>query len=630
MSIVKVELENVGVFRGKKEFVLSKGLNVLYAPNASGKTSLISGLKAVSIPTLTSEELRRVLNDYEERGRVKLVINGEEYTIELIRRPDNMVEALGKRLAENGIVKKVAFVDLENSLVNAIYSGNEKEVEKELREIVGVTFIETILSLLEGLKAEYDYQYQVKKRDYESKRGEILEQRKRLEERLAKVRNRVREIERDPRIEPARREIEEIRAERDKLLKQLEELRRREIEASNRLGLLEHDYASKKVELEALKEKRELKLAELKKLEETLVTARKEIEKLTNEVQELKERGHQMEQERKEIEKVIEERRSVLIYAQCPKCGAPVDRDRVLREIAELEEEVAKLREELESVRREIEMRESRILELREQVERRVNELRRYVDEVTRTITNLEGETVRIENSIKSERRVLEEIRKHMESLEERLLILDKKLEVLKDRVPLVEELRYLQREEQHILGELDYLFGRLRQLDQVYSEVKLLEDLIETLLLLIEYFKIRLNELKRVVVERINEAVLKHFKLLNLAELEYPVLAEDFTLMLTRVGKISTNLAELSDAEKAIFAILMTMALKEYVASDFPFYVVDSIIEFIDDARAREILRYLMEVGKDKVVVVTKTRPYSGQPTLLSQEDILVNSIPI
>jgi len=630
MSTVKVELENIGVFRERKKFVLSKGLNVLYAPNASGKTSLISSLKAVSIPTLTPEELRRVLNDYEERGRVRLVINGEECIIELVRRPDNTVEALGKRLAENGIIKEVAFVDLENRLVNAIYSGDEEGVEKELREIVGVTFIETVLSSLEGLKAEHDYQYQVKKRNYESKREETLEQCKRLEERLVKVRDRIREIERDSRIEPVRKEIEEIRAEYDKLLKQLEEERRREIEANNRLGLLEHDYTSKKAELEALKERRELKLAELKKLEEALVTARKEIEKLTSEVRKLKEKGHRIEQERKEIEKLIEERRSVLGYAQCPKCGAPVDKDRVLREIAELEEKAVKLREELESVRREIEARESRMLELREQVERRADELKRYVDEVTRTVTKLESEIARIEDSIKSERRVLEEIRKHMEPLEERLLVLDKKLEALKDKVPLVEELRYLQREEQRILEELDYLFGRLRQLDQVYSEVRQLEELIETLLLLIKYFKIRLNELKRVVVERINETVLKHFKLLNLAELEYPVLAEDFTLTLTRVGKIPTNLAELSDAEKAIFAILMTMALKDYVAGDFPFYVVDSIIEFIDDARAREVLRYLMEVGKDKVVVVTKTRPYSGQPAPLSQEDIFVNSIPI
>jgi len=629
MSVVRIELENIGVFRERREFTLSRGLNILYAPNASGKTSLILGLKVASISTLTPDELRRVLNDYEDRGRVKLVIDGAEYAVELIRRPDNTVEAWGKSLAENSVIKRVAFIDLENRLVSAIYAGDEEGVKRELREITGVSFIETVLSVLEGLKSEYEYQYQSKRKEFEAKREEILEHRRRLEERLAKVRDRIREILRDPRIEPARKEIEEIRAEYDKLLRQLEEERRREIEVNNRLGLLEHDYTTKRAELEGLKEKRESMLAELSKLEAVLVSARREIEKLESEIKELEKTREQLERERRDIEKIMEERRSVLGYAQCPKCGAPVDKDRIMQEIAEYEEKVAKLREALDSIKREIEVRNARKKELREQVMKKVEELRRSIDDKNREIARLEGEVAKIESSIMSERKVLEEIRKRVEALEERLLILDKKLEVLKDRIPLIEELRYLQREEQRTLEELDYIFGRLRQLEQLYSEVKRLEELVENVTLMVEYFRIRLSELKRVVVEKINEAVLKHFRLLSLAELEYPVLAEDFTLTLARAGGIATRLAELSDAEKAIFTILMTVALKDYVAPDFPFYVVDSLIEFIDDARAREVLKYLMEIGKDKVVVVSKTKPYTGQPSLLSQEDIVVNSIP-
>ncbi len=629
MSEVRVELENIGVFRERKELTLSRGLNILYAPNASGKTSLISGLKAVSVLVLTPDELRRALNDYEDRGRVKLEIDGAEYVVELIRRPDNTVEAWGKRFAEDGIIKKVAFIDLENKLVNAIYAGNEEEVKRELREIVGVSFIETVLTVLEGIKSEYEYQYQSKKRDFESKREEILEQRKRLKERLNEVENKIEKIVSDPRIEPARKEIEEIRAERDKLLKQLEDERRREIEVNNRLGLLEHDYDRKKRDLEDLKERREEKLAELSKLEAILISTRKEIEKLENEIQELEKTRRQVEQDRKEIGKIIEERRSVLGYAQCPKCGAPVDRDRVIQEIVELEEKAVKLRESLDSIRREVEARRARVQELKERVEEEAERLRRSINEMTKTITRLESEIGKIESSIRKEREALDEIRKQIEALEDKLRALDDRLEALKDKVPLIEELRYLQEEEQHIRKVLEYLFGREQQLKQVYSEVERLEELVETTSLMIEYFRIRLNELKRVVVEKINEAVLKHFRLLSLAELEYPVLAEDFTLTLSRAGGIATRLAELSDAEKAIFTILMTMALKDYVVPDFPFYIVDSVIEFIDDARAGEVLKYLMEVGKNKVVIVSKTKPYSGQPSLLSQEDIFINNIP-
>jgi uncharacterized protein YhaN len=91
--------------------------------------------------------------------------------------------------------------------------------------------------------------------------------------------------------------------------------------------------------------------------------------------------------------------------------------------------------------------------------------------------------------------------------------------------------------------------------------------------------------------VNKINEVVFRHFKLLRLAELEFPILSEDFELRLTRSGGVPTTLTELSDAEKAILVIAITFSLKEGIAEDFPFYVIDTLIEFIDDARAKDVL---------------------------------------
>jgi len=631
MSSVKIELENIGVFRGRREFNLVKGLNILYAPNASGKTSLVAGLKTVTISALSSEELGRVLNDYEERGRVKLTMDGAEYAVELIRRPDGTVEAWGRRLAENGVIKSIAFIDMENELVNAIYAGNEERVKSKLREISGVAFIETILNVLEGLASEYEYSYETKKKEYESRKEEITKQRKRLEERLNKIRDRIREILRDPRIEPARKEIEEIRSKRERLLKQQHDLRRQEIEINNRVGLLEHDYTSKKAELDALKEKREKVSKELEELEKKIIDIRKRIEVLFSEVQYLQSVYENLTRDITEKENIIKRRKDVLEYAQCPYCGAPINKDRIMKEISELEKSISELLVKRNEIENRIRQRSAEISELREKGEERLAALKAELKRLSERISGLEKELNTIESELNNERRKLEEIRRQMKLFEEDLLILNRKLEVLKDKVPLVEELGRLQNEEQRIVEDLDYLFGRLRQLEQVYSEVKILEDVLERTKLLIEYFRIRLNELKKVVVEKINESILRHFKLLRLAELEYPVLAEDFSLTLTRVGGIPTTLAELSDAEKAIFTILMTMALKDYVAEDFPFYVIDTLIEFVDDTRAKEILKYLMDVaGENKIVIVTKTKPYTGEPKLLSQEDIIVNKITI
>ncbi len=629
MSSIKLELENIGVFRDRRTFILSKGLNLVYAPNASGKTSLVAGLKTVTISALTSDELSRVLNDYEEKGHVKLVIDGSEYAVELIRKPDGSVEAWGKRLAENGVIRKIAFIDLENELVNAIYAGDPDRVKSILRDISGIGQIETILKVLEGLRSEYEYAYETKKKEYESRKEEITSQRRRLEERLNRVRARIREILRDPRIEPARKEIVEIRSRRETLLKQQHELRRHEIEVSNRIGLIEHDYDSKRAELVALKEQREKVAKELRELERKIIDMRKRIEVLLSEVRYLESRRNNLLSEISEKEDMIKRRRSVLEYAVCPYCGAPIDRDKIMKEIMELEASADSLRRELDEVKSKIEEKLAEINELRAGGEERLSALREELKRLTSKISELERELAEKESRIKEERRKLEEIRRKIKMLDEELLILSKKLEVMREKVPLVEELARLQNEEQRLSEDLDYVIGRLQQLEQLYSEIGILEDRLEKTRLLIKYFQIRLNELKRVVVEKINKSILKHFKLLRLAELEYPVIAEDFTLTLTRTGGIPTSLAELSDAEKAIFTILMTLALKDYIAADFPFYVVDTLIEFIDDTRAKEIMKYLMNIaGKDKAVIVTKTRPYTGEPRLLSQEDILVNKI--
>lgn len=631
MSSINLILEKVGVFRDKREFSLSTGLNLIYAPNASGKTSLIAGLKAVAMSALTPEELARVLNDYEEKGAVKLIINGLEYSIELIRKPDGTVEAWGKRLAENGVIKKVAFIDMENELVNAIYSGNQEQVKLILREVTGVSYMESIISVLTSLKSEYEYAYSIKRKEYEGKKEVFIEQRKRLEERLENVRNRIKEILRNPQIEPARKEIEELESARTALIRQLRELRGRELDINNRVGLLEHDHTIKSAELNSFIEQRKRIVMEMDELKKRSSEIRKRIEALRDEKSDLEKKRSNIANEINEKEKIIVRRKSVLEYSVCSYCGSPIDKDKLLKEIAELEESITNLRSKLVEIDTVIREKELEISELREKGEERLKALDAELKKLDEKIRELEKELRGIKAEMDEEKEKLEELRKEVKSLDEELRLIDAKLSVLRDKVPLIDELRYLTNEEQKLYEDLDNVLGRLRQLDILYSEVKVLEDRLDTTRNLIEYFQIRLNELKHVVIEKINEIILKHLKLLKLAELEYPILAEDFTLTLSRAGRALTTLAELSDAEKAIFTILMTLVLKDYIAHDFPFYVVDTLIEFVDDARAREILRYLMEIiGNDKIVIVTKTKPFTGEPKLLSQDDILVNRIQI
>lgn len=631
MSEVVIRLENVGVFRGVREFKLCKGLNIIHAPNASGKSSLVAGLKVVSAPTLSEQEIARVLNDYEDKGSVSILINKNEYLVELTRSSPTGAKAVGKGIIGDGITKIISFLDLENPLVSAVYSGDQEKFKQILRDVSGVSHLETIVSVLNGLKAEYEHQYEIKSKEYSARKSEVEEELSRIEAELRKIDIRINEILKDTRIEPARREIERI----EKEMKDLEAIksvkRAQEIDLLNKRASIEIEEKKKIAELEVLNEKRTKLLEERDQLKTKVIEFRKKIEEIESRIESLKSKKEERLREWKELNSALERREKVSPYDYCPYCSAKIDKEKLHGEINSIRTRLSELRDEIASIDTEITSLESEKNTLKKQGEERLHIIDTELQELDLKISELQ-------NTIKSYReekskldKKLEAIKAEITTIEDKESILKKQLESFKE-IPLVNELKGLYEERSRLSEARDRQYGRLKQLEQLYSDVLRLGEIISKINLLIEYFHIRLVELGRIVVEKINEAVSKHFDLLRLAELEYPLFTEGFELRLTRKGGVVTTLAELSDAEKAILTILLTLSLKEYVAEDFPFYVVDGLIEFIDDARAKEVLRYLMEFANRSniIIVVTKTKPYSGEPRLLTQEDILLNQLVI
>jgi chromosome segregation ATPase len=632
VSVVTVRLENVGVFRGVREFRLGRGLNLVYAPNASGKSSLIAGLKTVSTPALNGRELARALNDYEDRGSVSLRIGDEEYFVDLKRISQAEVEASGRRLSDDSVVRAVAFLDLENPIVNAIYAGDEATLKRILRDVSGVAHIETIISVLEGLKAEYEHQYEVKSREYEARKSEVEEQLSHIEAELRRVDDRINEILKDSSIEPARREIERIEKEMKELEEQVSKKRGEEIDLRNRLSDIEREEKLRKAELDLLNEKRSKLLAEKDTLSSKIVEYRRRVEELKARIKSLESEKGDLENRRKELRVLLERRESVAPYDYCPYCGAKIDKESLHKDIDGVRAQISELNDRILALENEIRLMESEVSRLKREVEERLQEVEKELKDVNSRIEKLQRTLESYSRDKSGINRKLQEIESELKELEDKRELLMRQYDLFKDRVPLVEELRKLYEERFRLREIRDRLYGKLRQLDELYRDVVKLGETVSTTGLLLEYFRARRVEVERVAVEKVNEAIARHFELLRLAELEYPVFAEGFELRLARKGGVATMLAELSDAEKAILAILLTLSLKEHVAGDFPLYTVDTLIEFIDDTRAKEVLRYLMDFASktDTVVIVTKTKPYTGEPRLLSQEDIIVNQVTI
>jgi DNA repair exonuclease SbcCD ATPase subunit len=377
-----------------------------------------------------------------------------------------------------------------------------------------------------------------------------------------------------------------------------------------------------------LKEKHSKLHEERNRLRSRMTEYKKRVEELDAKIKALKIERSRLDDERRGLRQLLERRESVAPYDYCPYCGALIEKDRLHRDIEDIRARISEISDRILTLENEIRLLESEMSMLKRDVEERLQNIEKEIKDIDSKIKELQKTLESYSRARSSINRRLEAIENELKMLRDKLELLMKQYDHFKNQVPLVDELRKLHEERLRLSEIRDRLQGRVRQLEGVYRDVVELGRRVSITKLLSEYFRARLVELGRTAVDRINEAIARHFELLRLAELEHPVFAEGFELRLARRGGVATALAELSDAEKAILAILLTLSLKEHVASDFPLYAVDTLVEFIDDTRAKEVIKYLADFASktSTIAIVTKTKPYTGEPRLLSQEDIITN----
>ena len=85
---MKITVENIGGLKGTHKFTFDKKLNVLNAPNAVGKSSLLKGIYLTLCGEfLDDEELKKYLTDRENNGTVRIEFDdGRIAEISLIRK----------------------------------------------------------------------------------------------------------------------------------------------------------------------------------------------------------------------------------------------------------------------------------------------------------------------------------------------------------------------------------------------------------------------------------------------------------------------------------------------------------------------------------------------------------------
>lgn len=613
---MRVEIENIGVFRGKHVFELSEGVNIVYAPNASGKTSLVNALKLVLVP-LPPREAARVLNDYESSGVVRISFGAKFFEI-TIKRTAKGVEVSGSTAVKNPAARLAVSADLENELVAAIFSGDADDVRRILHDATGVGYLKTVESILEAMIREAKLKRESEMRTYTARREEIERRVSEIEERLRKVEARISEILSDPSVKEAEG-FGELKGRVDALTESLKNILSKKEAKKTEINAMRVELKKLENEKKTLEEYWERLKNEEEKLESMFTEAQERIRQIKVEFASLEELEKKINRKINELSETRRRRENLLEKPRCPCCGAPIDRNALEREIEELSNKIEELNVELDRVRDEInklKMTENdiktNVTYRKADIERELVATQRKIDELVNKVNALSGSIASAEEELRSlearERELREEIRKY-----------EKELEVLRGKSAAAEELRKLHGEKKVLTEALERERAALKQLDQIY-DVARLEKEIEVLELLHRYFSLRRKRLETEVIIKINRDVEKHFKLLKLADLEFPILREDMSLNLVRRGGIKTNLSELSESEKAILSIILTLSLMNYLAPNSPVFIIDTLFEVIDDEKAKELLKYLE--GINTTVVITKVKP--GETKLLSQSDII------
>ena len=122
---MKINIKDIGGITKPISVTLKKGLNIIKAPNAIGKTSFIHAVQTLVLPENELREHPEFLNDFSNEGKVELICDGKK-DYRKIRRVGNSLGVIGNAFYNVGGASKVrllSFADPENEFLDTVLKG---------------------------------------------------------------------------------------------------------------------------------------------------------------------------------------------------------------------------------------------------------------------------------------------------------------------------------------------------------------------------------------------------------------------------------------------------------------------------------------------------------------------------
>ena len=638
---LNVKLTNISNFEHSEFNFRSGCINILEMPNAAGKSAILKAIAtAYSFPLKSriAEESATRLGIWRKvppqplakigssRGIIEIKANGDVRTCIIETQEDIIVN-------QDGDEKFLftSFVSIESELFRRI-SGGEDSLKWLLPAVSKVEDYERVLNVVFSIFDKIEKSLQItkdKKSHLELLKSEI----ERTKEELTIVEQELEDINQE--IEKAKDKMDpELKKKYEKTSANIENLRtkinekEKEVKnSSNDLRRLAKEIERHKKELEDIDTKISEIDVELKQLG-TDKEVKREIENIEKELDDLGKKRAIIQYRLKMFKSALS-----LNEGTCPLCGSgEFNKNYIQNRIEETQRELNKTDSEAraftakkENLARKLERIKDlnkklpELLDKKQYIEREIDKLHREIEPIELKTRSLDNEIKALKSELAEKEELLNKLReKIMEKSEVKELY--RKIELLLERKGELSARLSQKYEEIEEISKINILEREI-PLDRAEELCKLY---IAALNEVLNWLKNRINEQKKGFAERFNKSIDNVITRLKFKNLKVWIDSEDLRILIKR-GESHQLIASLSLSEKSVIAVLLQIAIKEAFLPKVPIFLIDEVITDFDKERAYEVIKYLLEVAKEKdwIIILAKVGEKSSIMQISSIDEI-------
>ncbi len=611
MKTMKIEAENLGGLRGKTKLELKPGVNIIEAPNASGKTSMVGAFTLSVLPSKEAAQYAHILHSTEMEGGVKLVFDENKIERLMNRGKKKELEISGRSIAPEdmlGLIRRFAIADEDNPVLADVRAG------KNLRDVL------TEYSGVDALKVQHK---------------KLIEKESALQDKLKQCQEKVNRIdifkknlkdneEKLEKLKSEKRELYEKYPEKEvtKLVELEGEIARAEANLKNLVESIKSTESAIKSRAERLKAIEQriaggaediIKQIEAKETEEKyLEDNRKELGKVellrSNELTQLRFIVENIEvytaahaEPTDKLRALISDEEQAIV---CPVCDHSTKYGYIKKKLKKTEGEYKKISgqvheliEKISKLNREItglKAKKNEIGSIRIEQKRTSEELETYKKQLSQKTNDIKALEDKLKELKKEKEKASEKRTEEISEYEERRIIVEREIAITTNSAENIQK--------------------ELKVLEPVAAEINEIEKKLNNTRNKIEALAKEIEEREKGIIRIFNTEIKNIYSKMGFEKVNELRLDDNFNLRVVRLNKAgagySDTVKSLSKTEKEVSGLILLLSgYRAYkIGEKYPFFVIDEI-NFMDTQRLTTFIDHVKETARSIVVMTIPGR---------------------